>query len=135
MDFFHAPTRLSSPLIRIEGRLVPVGWEEAFDFAAERLHLLRDQYGPQSLAIYQGEGTGHQEIKYYMKRFANVFGTPNFMGVGSICNAARTLADTITFGGVTKPDIANTNALILWGANPLISLKALPSPKIFFISA
>ncbi len=123
LDFFHSPNRLSFPLIRRGGRLVSVGWEEALNFASERLHLLRNQYGPQSLAIYQGEGTGHQEIKYYMKRFANVFGTPNFMGVGSICNAARTLADTLTFGGVTKPDIANTQSLILWGANPLVSYE------------
>jgi anaerobic selenocysteine-containing dehydrogenase len=121
LDLFHSQHRLSSPLIRKQGKLVSVEWEEALDFIAERLHRLRDLYGPQSLAIYQGEGVGHQEIKYYVKRFANVYGTPNFMGVGSICNVARTMADTLTFGGVTKPDIANTNLLIIWGANPFAS--------------
>jgi anaerobic selenocysteine-containing dehydrogenase len=107
-----------------------VEWEEALNFSAERLHRLRDLYGPQSLAIYQGEGIGHQEIKYYMKRFANVYGTPNFMGVGSICNAARTMADTITLGGVTKPDIANTRLLIIWGANPFASNEPFPPKEI-----
>lgn len=121
LDLFHSSNRLSSPLIRKEGKLVSVKWEEALDFCAKRLHRLKDLYGPHSLAIYQGEGVGHQEIKYYMKRFANVYGTPNFMSVGSICNAARTMADTLTFGAVTKPDIANTNLLISWGANPLAS--------------
>lgn len=121
LDLFHSPHRLSSPLIRKKGKLVSVEWEEALDFIGERLHRLRDLYGPQSLAIYQGEGVGHQEIKYYVKRFANVYGTPNFMGVGSICNVARTMADTLTFGGVTKPDIANTHFLIIWGANPFAS--------------
>lgn len=121
LDLFHSPQRLSSPLIRKEGKLISVEWEEALDFCAERLHRLRDLYGPYSLAIYQGEGIGHQEIKFYMKRFANVYGTPNFMGVGSMCNAARTMADTLTFGGVTKPDIQNTNFLIIWGANPFAS--------------
>ena len=56
-----------------------------------------------------------------MKRFANVYGTPNFMGVGSLCNASRTLAETLTFGGLSKPDIPNTRFLIIWGGNPLIS--------------
>jgi anaerobic selenocysteine-containing dehydrogenase len=121
LELFHSPHRLSSPLLRKEGKLVTVEWEEALDFSAEKLHRLKDVYGPQSLAIYQGEGIGHQEIKYYMKRFANVYGTPNFMGVGSICNAARTMADTLTLGGVTRPDIANTHLLIIWGANPLAS--------------
>ncbi len=130
LDLFHSPHRLSSPLIRKEGELGSVEWEEALNFSAERLQRLRDLYGPQSLAIYQGEGIGHQEIKYYMKRFANVYGTPNFMGVGSICNAARTMADTITLGGVTKPDIANTHLLIIWGANPFASNEPFPPKEI-----
>jgi anaerobic selenocysteine-containing dehydrogenase len=130
LDLFHSPHRLSSPLIRKEGKLVSVEWEEALDFVAERLHRLRDLYGSQSLAIYQGEGIGHQEIKYYVKRFANVYGTPNFMSVGSICNVARTMADTLTFGGVTKPDIANTHFLIIWGANPFASNEPFPAKEI-----
>jgi len=121
LDFFHSSQRLTSPMIRRDGKFVPIGWEDALDFAAEKLQRLRDLHGPESLAIYHGEGTGHQEIKYFMKRFANVYGTPNFMGVGSICNAARTLGEEITYGGVTKPDISNSRFLIVWGGNPLVS--------------
>jgi anaerobic selenocysteine-containing dehydrogenase len=98
LDLFHSPQRLSSPMIRREGDLVSVQWEEALDFAAERLGRLRDQYGPESLAIYRGEGIGHQEIKYYMKRFANVYRTPNFIGVGSLCHFSKTLAENLTYG-------------------------------------
>jgi len=130
LDFFHSSQRITSPLIRREGSLVPCQWDEAFAFASEKLHGLRDQYGPQCLALYHGEGTGHQEIKYYMKRFANVYGTPNFMGVGSICNAARTMADTLTLGGVTKPDIAHTDFLIIWGGNPLVSHEPFPPREL-----
>jgi anaerobic selenocysteine-containing dehydrogenase len=121
LDFFHHPERLATPLIKKKGKFVPVDWNRALDFAAETLNRLRDQDGPESLAIYHGEGVGHQEIKYYMKRFANVYGTPNFMGVGSLCNASRTLAETLTIGGLTKPDILNTRFLIIWGGNPMIS--------------
>jgi anaerobic selenocysteine-containing dehydrogenase len=121
LDFFYSPQRLTSPLIKKNGEWVAVGWEEALHFTAKRLQELRDYYGPQSVAIYHGEGTGHQEIKYFMKRFSNVYGTPNFCGVGSICNAARTLGEEITYGGVTKPDIHNTRFMIVWGGNPLVS--------------
>lgn len=121
LDLFYSPNRLKSPLIRSNGSHVPVSWDEALKFSSEKLQSLKDQYGPQSLAIYHGEGVGHQELKYYMKRFANVYGTPNFMGVGSLCNAARTMADTLTFGAVTKPDVANTRFLIIWGGNPFAS--------------
>jgi anaerobic selenocysteine-containing dehydrogenase len=40
------------------------------------------------------------------------------------------MADTLTFGGVTKPDIANTNLLIIWGANPLASNEPFPPKEI-----
>jgi len=121
IDFFHHPRRLTTPLIKKDGKFVPAEWDQSMDYAAESLNRLRDQYGPASLAIYHGEGVGHQEIKYYMKRFANVYGTPNFMGVGSLCNASRTIAETLTFGALTKPDIHNTRFLMIWGGNPLIS--------------
>jgi len=126
LDFVHSPQRLSSPLIRKEGSLVPVTWEEALGFAAEKLLLLSKRYGPECLAIYHGEGVGHQEVKSYMKRFANIYGTPNFMGVGSLCNASRTLAETLTFGGLTKPDVPHTRFLIIWGGNPLVSHEPFP---------
>jgi len=121
LDFFYHPQRLATPLIKQGGKFVPVDWNRSLDIAAETLNRLKDRYGPESLAIYHGEGVGHQEIKYYMKRFANVYGTPNFTGVGSLCNASRTIAETLTIGGLTKPDIPNTRFLIIWGGNPLIS--------------
>ncbi|MGD9235889.1 MAG: molybdopterin-dependent oxidoreductase [Desulfobacterales bacterium] len=126
LDLFYSPNRLSSPLIRKGNKLVPSGWEEAFTFIAEKLFWLQDKYGPQTLAIYHGEGVGHQEIKYYMKRFANVYRTPNFCGVGSLCNAARTMGETLTFGNLTKPDIPNSSFLIIWGGNPYVSHEPYP---------
>lgn len=130
LDFFHSPNRLKSPLIRKDGELLPVSWDEAFKFSTEKLKDIKDRYGPQSLAIYHGEGIGHQELKYYIKRFANVYGTPNFMSVGSICNAARTMADTLTLGGVTKPDISNSRFMIFWGGNPFASHEPFPPGEI-----
>lgn len=121
LDLYFSPKRLNNPLIRSNGKLISTDWSHAFDVASKKLFAIRDQYGPQSLAIYNGEGTGHQEIKYYMKRFANVYGTPNFMSVGSLCNASRTMSEVLTFGGLTKPDIFNARCLIIWGGNPSIS--------------
>jgi anaerobic selenocysteine-containing dehydrogenase len=121
LDLFYSPFRVTSPMIRGEGGFKEATWDEALFYASERLLHLKRTYGPQSLAIYYGEGVGHQEIRSYMKRFANVYGTPNVCGVGSICNTARTIAETLTFGGLTKPDIPHTRLLIVWGGNPVVS--------------
>jgi anaerobic selenocysteine-containing dehydrogenase len=130
LDLFGSPERLTSPLLRKDGKLIPVEWDEAFAFAAERLSRLKEMYGPESVAFYYGEGAGHQEMKYYIQRFANIFGTPNFSGVGSICNFARTLADTLTLGSVTKPDIPNSKYLMMWGGNPFASNEPLQPKEI-----
>ena len=129
LDLFHSPKRLKAPLIRHRGRLRESTWDDAFSYISEKLQGLKAKWGPQALGIYYGEGVGHQEIRFYMKRFANVYGTPNFMSVGSICNASRTLGEALTFGGLTKPDMANSRYLIVWGANPLVSHEPVP-PKI-----
>jgi formate dehydrogenase (coenzyme F420) alpha subunit len=130
VEFFNSPSRLKTPMIRKGGRLVEASWEAALTYASEKMQRLRQTYGPQSLSLYYGEGIGHQEIRSYIKRFANVYGTPNFCGVGSICNTARTIAETLTFGGLSKPDIPNTRLLIVWGANPLVSHEPYPPAEI-----
>jgi anaerobic selenocysteine-containing dehydrogenase len=130
LDFFNSSKRLTSPLIRKDGVLLATKWDNALAFAAENMHRLRDQYGPESLAVYYGEGVGHQEIRSYMKRFSNVYGTPNFCGVGSICNTCRSIAETLTFGGLTKPDIPKTRLLLVWGGNPFVSHEPLPPGEI-----
>jgi formate dehydrogenase (coenzyme F420) alpha subunit len=130
LDFFNSPSRLKTPMILGKGGFVGASWETALAYASEKMLHLREAYGPQSLALYYGEGVGHQEIRNYIKRFANVYGTPNFCGVGSICNTARTIAETLTFGGLTKPDIPNTRLLIVWGANPLVSHEPYPPAEI-----
>lgn len=130
LDFFRSSQRLTSPLIRKDGVLKEAGWDEALSLAAENLNRLKDRYGAESLAIYYGEGVGHQEIRSYMKRFANVFGTPNFCGVGSLCNTSRTIAETLTYGGLTKPDIPHSRLLMIWGGNPFVSNEPLVPSEI-----
>ena len=130
LDLFESPNRLRTPLLRLGGRLCETTWADALAYISDNLNRLKEEWGPQSLGIYYGEGVGHQEIRFYMKRFANVFGTPNFMSVGAICNASRTLGETLTYGGLTKPDIAHSRFVVIWGANPLVSHEPVPPTVI-----
>jgi formate dehydrogenase alpha subunit len=51
-DFIHHSDRLTTPLIRIDGELVPATWDEALDFAAGRLTEIRGEFGPDSMAVF-----------------------------------------------------------------------------------
>jgi thiosulfate reductase/polysulfide reductase chain A len=41
--------RVKTPLIKTKGEFKKVSWEEALDFAADKLLSLRDKYGPKTL--------------------------------------------------------------------------------------
>jgi len=53
-----SPHRLTSPLKRVENRLLKVTWDEALDGVAKELLRIRDRHGPRSLGLALG-GSGH----------------------------------------------------------------------------
>ena len=42
-EFVHSPDRLTTPLIRKNGKLQEASWEEALDFTVSRLKEIRDR--------------------------------------------------------------------------------------------
>src|SRR2546423_14601493 len=53
------PDRLTRPLVRRDGELVEVGWDEAFDAAARGLGAVVGDSGGQSVAVYAGHPNAH----------------------------------------------------------------------------
>lgn len=49
-QFVSSPDRLTTPLLRRNGELVPATWEEALEYTATRLRAIRDQHGPDAIA-------------------------------------------------------------------------------------
>ena len=51
LDCLNGPDRLAGPLLDREGDRVPVPWDEALEAVARGLRRVRDEYGPQSVAL------------------------------------------------------------------------------------
>jgi NADH-quinone oxidoreductase subunit G len=76
-DFANNIERLTSPLLRKDGRLVPVSWEEALTFAGSKLRELRDAKGANSIGVIGSNRTTNEE-NYLLQKFARtVLGTNN----------------------------------------------------------
>jgi predicted molibdopterin-dependent oxidoreductase YjgC len=78
-DFVHAPDRLTEPLMRAsrQNDFEPVGWDEALSTVATRLRQIRDQHGPDSIAILTSAKCTNEE-NYLLQKFARaVIGTNN----------------------------------------------------------
>ncbi len=70
-DFAHNPERLTQPLIRKEGQLVPSTWEEAFELIGRRFKEVREQHGGQAIGVFGSNRTTNEE-NYLLQKFARV---------------------------------------------------------------
>jgi len=118
LDYVYAPDRLKFPQMRVDDTWRRISWDEALDTIAKKLEDIRKKDGMKAVAILQGYGTGHEELKWYMQRFSDVYGTPNFASIGSLCYHARAIGLGLTYGGVAMPDYQNAKCILIWGCNP-----------------
>ena len=76
-DFVNSEQRLTSPLIRKNGKQEEASWEEALAHTAERLQAVLAQHGPGAVAVIGSNRTTNEE-NYLLQRFArSVLGTNN----------------------------------------------------------
>ncbi len=118
------PYRLKKPLRRTNPRKgldqdpgwVEISWEEAFETMAARMRAIRAD-DPRKLVWQHGHG------KYligdnFPKAFAEAFGTPNVVHRTTSCEAARHVADELTWGyHGFLPDLEHCNLLLNFGGN------------------
>ncbi len=60
---FEAEGRLSDPMIRRDGKLASVNWDEAISHVADGLKKIIDKHGPHSIALDMGATCLNEE--YY----------------------------------------------------------------------
>jgi NADH-quinone oxidoreductase subunit G len=70
-DFAGRDDRLTQPLIRKDGKLVPATWEEAFTLVGRRFAEIRDQEGGTAIGVVGSTRTTNEE-NYLLSKFARV---------------------------------------------------------------
>ncbi|MFZ0390271.1 MAG: molybdopterin-dependent oxidoreductase, partial [Calditrichia bacterium] len=104
--FINDENRLTQPLIRRNGELEPVGWEEALNYAATRITELQQK---EEEWMVLGSPHASNEENYLLQKFARtVLGTQN---VGSLSNLSempepllRASMSNTTFKGIDDSD-------------------------------
>jgi predicted molibdopterin-dependent oxidoreductase YjgC len=99
-----SPDRLTSPLLRKEGRFQQVSWDEAIGFVAGRLEKIRGQYGPESLAFLSSPRCSNEEAYLLQKLARAIIGTNNVdHGAGVYCNnSINVLLDMLGVSAATN---------------------------------
>jgi predicted molibdopterin-dependent oxidoreductase YjgC len=83
-DFPSSPKRLTHPMIRKNGKLEQVSWEEALDYTARRIKEIVDRDGPDVFSAF-GSGRITNENNYAIQKF-----TRAVIGTNNVDHCART---------------------------------------------
>jgi len=76
-EFVHSPDRLKKPLVRKDGRLEEVAWEEALSFIASKLKAITQAHGPDSFGALSSAKCTTEENYLFQKFTRAVIGTNN----------------------------------------------------------
>ena len=76
-DFVHSKDRLTKPLMRKNGELIPATWDEAMGHVAERLLEIREKYGADSIGFLVSAKCTNEENYLLQKVARGLIGTNN----------------------------------------------------------
>jgi anaerobic selenocysteine-containing dehydrogenase len=121
----HHPDAITGPLMRKDGELVPVSWDECLDDIAAKLRGVIDTHGPNAVGVYFGSGLGMDASGYRLvDTFYKALGAPPKFSPITIDGAAKLLV-AMQMGGFPglnpKTDNDNCDMLVYVGTNPMVS--------------
>ncbi|MRJ03197.1 MAG: nitrate reductase [Epsilonproteobacteria bacterium] len=120
-QMLYAPNRTLTPKIRKGGRLVDVGWEEAFDYTAQKFRQIQERYGKGALAVISTGQLLTEEFYALGKLVQLGLQTTNYDGNTTLCMASAVMGYKQSFGSDGPPgsygDIARADVVLVIGAN------------------
>ncbi|MFF3156325.1 molybdopterin oxidoreductase family protein [Streptomyces sp. NPDC057910] len=123
------PDRLTTPLVRRDGTLVPATWDEAFDLIAARLPALVEEHGPNAVGVVLGNPNVHTMAgALYPPALLGALRTRNLFTASTLDQMPKHVSSGLLFGdpfAIPVPDLDRTDHLLLLGANPLESNGSL----------
>jgi len=135
-EIVHDPDRLLYPLRRSgpkgNYRFDRISWDEAFDTITARFGEIKENFGPEAVAIYTGRGSFDMALcDIFQPADAAVssassvlfpFGSPNTLGVGALCYVSfAMIAPHVTMGEMLitmETDLEQAELIVIWGSNP-----------------
>ena len=118
LEHLYHKDRINYPLKRKgergENEWQRISWQQALDEIADKLNNLKEKYGAETLAFAHGT---YRTYGWPLKRFFNLFGSPNIMGAQNVCRCPGWTVEWATFGGPITSDFKNTKLIILCGSH------------------
>lgn len=121
-DFIHNEARLKTPLMRKNGELQPVSWDQAISFVAEGFKRIISESGPESIAGLGSARLSNEDCFTLQKLFRTVIGTHNVDSEArfSYLRVQRAFELTGVLSDISSLDeLVQTGAIFVIGTDPL----------------
>lgn len=132
----YDPDRIKVPMKRtnpqkgrgVDPKFVPVTWDEALDFVADKMIELRKNNEAHKLVYIRGRYSATSTELLY-GTLPRIYGTTNYFSHSALCAEAEKMGPGLTQGffGYRDYDLANTQCLVVWGTDPLASNRMVPN--------
>ncbi|MFH0257416.1 formate dehydrogenase subunit alpha [Vibrio rumoiensis] len=129
-DFINNHQRLTTPLIRRDGKLQPASWQEAIQLVADKFNHIKKNSGSNALAGFSSAKTTNEDNYAFQKLVRREFGTNNLDHCARLCHASTVtgLEATLGSGAMTNdiPSIQHSDVIFIIGsdttsAHPIIA--------------
>jgi len=120
--FYNHKDRLTSPLIKKNGKFEKATWNEAYDFIKDKLNEIKKKHGPDAIAGISSARCTNEENYVFQKMIRAAIGTNSVDCCARICHSptAWGLQQTFGTGAATNStdDIYHADLFLVIGANP-----------------
>ncbi|MDO8842412.1 molybdopterin oxidoreductase family protein, partial [Methanocalculus sp.] len=133
-EFINREDRLTTPLIKKDGKFVEASWDEAYALIAQKLKT----YKPDEMAVLASARTSNEDNYAIMKFARGVLKTRHIDHCARLCHASTVagLAATFGSGAMTNSigDIADSKCVFILGSNtfeqhPLIGRRIIQAKQ------
>ena len=137
-QFIHSKDRLTTPLIKKEGKFKKVSWDEALDLIANKFKEIKEKYGTDSIAGFSSAKCTNEENYLFQKFMRALIGTNNVDHCARLCHASTVagLARAFGSGAMTNSieELKNAHCILITGSNtsethPIIALQIKAAVK------
>ena len=131
-DFLYNPRRVTTPLIKREGKFEGSTWDEALDLTATRLADIHKRHGPDALAAFLCAKATNEDNYLAQKMMRAVLRTNNIDHCTRLCHAGSVVALQNAIGSSamsnTAAECIQSDVILVTGSNtaeshPIIALQ------------
>jgi formate dehydrogenase alpha subunit len=119
--FIHHPERITTPLIKVDGKFIEATWDEALTLVSNKLLEIKDKYGSASIGGIGSARATNEDNYMFQRMMRGALGTNNLDNCARLCHTPAAYALKTSFGISASTssllDLEHSDVMLVVGSN------------------